>query len=180
MRKRYTPFILLFILPLFNSCVVNADFDQINLDIEPEFSTPLVYFELNQLDFLDDTGTIEIESISDLTDLEIFQSTTVRDNLIRVDFQFEIRNTFDRRFVAEMELLSANDDVVFAFNPLFVQESEQTFFSRQEIIISENPNILNTRKARVKITLVPVSTSLDPDVERKLEFRSTGEFFLRL
>jgi len=75
MRIRYTPLIILFILPLFNSCLDNADFDQINFDIEPIVEVPLVFFELNQLDFLDDTGTVEIQTVTDLTDIDFFESS---------------------------------------------------------------------------------------------------------
>lgn len=179
MRIKYTPLILLLILPFLNSCIDNADFDQINLDLEPIVNVPLVYFELNQLDFLDDTGTVEVEAITDITDLEIFQSTVVRDNLIKADFDFAIRNTFERFFFVQMELLNANNNVVYTFNTLNIPPSMQAFSSTEIIEVSENPEILTARRARVTLRMNPVSTTLSPDVERRLEFRSTGTFHLR-
>lgn len=180
MKIKYTPLLLLFILPFLNSCVNNADFDQIELDIEPVFNTPLVYFELNQLDFLDDTGAIEIQTVTDLTDLEIFQSSVVRDNLIRVNFDFLITNTFNRRFLVQTELLNSSNDVVYAFQPLNIAPGADSFSQGENIVVSDNPQILNATRARVTITLVPVTSTLDPDVEQRLEFRSSGTFYLRI
>ena len=81
MRFKCNPLILLLLLPLFSSCVNNADFDQINLDVEPRVVFPLVFFELNQLDFIDDVTNAELTFVSDVTDVEVFQSSTIRDNL---------------------------------------------------------------------------------------------------
>jgi len=180
MRLKYSPIILLFILNFFSSCVVNSDFDQINLDIEPVAITPLVFFELDQIDFLDDTGTIEIETVTDFTDLEVFQSSVVQENLLRVDFQFEIRNTFDRRFIVEAELLSANNTVLHTFQPLNIAPGNESFESQEIIRINENPGILNTRRARVTVTLIPGTNVIDPDVQQRIQFRSTGRFYLRI
>lgn len=180
MRLRYSPLLLFVTLFYFSSCVENADFDQINLDVEPVLITPLVFLELNQNDFLDDTGTVEIETLTDLTDLDAFQGALIQENLLRVDFQFEIRNSFDRKFLIEIELLSSNNTILYNFQPLQIESGDRTYSSQEVIRVDNNPNILETSKVRVTITLIPGSNILDPDVQQSIEFRSTGRFYLRI
>jgi hypothetical protein len=180
MRLKCTSLILLFILPLFNSCINNADFDQIDLNADPIVNIPLVFFELNQLDFLDDTGNVEIQTVTDISDLDFFESATFREDLRRADFFFEIRNTFPRGFRVQIDLLDINDNSTYSFATIFVGVSEDFIEFRENIIISEVPNVLNTRKLRITINLPPSSEVLDPDVEQVLEFKSAGIFYLTL
>lgn len=178
MRFKLHPLILLVILPFFNSCINNADFDQINVDVEPILEFPLVFFELDQLDFLDDTGTIEIAAVTDVTDIDVFTSSTVRDNLGRVDLIFQIRNRFERGFQVEVDFLDANDNVTYSFQNISVPDGLNFVEIRENIVVSQNPNILGTTKVRVIINLTASSVQLDPDIERSFEFRSVGVFYL--
>ena len=178
MRLNRTPLILLFIIPFLNSCINNADFDQVNINAEPILNFPLVYFELNQLDFLDDTGTIEIPTITDVTDVEVFSSSTVRENLGRVDLIYQIENEFERGFIFEIDFLDDAGNVTYSFQNVTVPSGLNFIEIRENIVIAENPAILNTTQIRVQINLSAASTTLDPDVERRIEFRSTGVFYL--
>ncbi len=179
MKLKYIPLILLFLLsPFLNSCVSNTDFDQINLDVEPILNFPLVYFELDQLDFLDDTGTIEIQSVADVSDLEVFNSSTVRDNLTRVDLLFELTNQFDRVFEVEVDFLDANGNITFSFEDISIGTLTNSVQVRQNILITENPQILNTTQIRVIVNLLPSGVVLDPGVERRFKFESVGTFYL--
>jgi hypothetical protein len=178
MRLKCAPLILLFLLPLFNSCINNADFDQIDLNAEPVIEAPLVFFELTQFDFLDDTG-IETATITDVTDLDFFQTSTVRDNLQRVDIVYTVQNEFNRNYTITAELLDANGDVTFSIAPL-VMNPTIDFVERREIIrIELSPFVLNTTQIRFTVTLGP-GAPLDTDVERRIRLESIGIFYLSL
>ena len=99
------PPILIFLLiqAFLLSCVNNADFDQINIDAEPAFDVPLIFFELDQLDFINDTDGTEILTVSDITDLEIFQSSAVRDNLVRLEIRYDIELSSIKIIVREYQ-----------------------------------------------------------------------------
>lgn len=178
MRLKYKPLILLFILPFLNSCINNADFDQVDVDAEPILNFPLVFFELDQLDFLDDTGTVELSAVADITELDVFQSSLVRNNLGRVDLIFEIENMFGRGFQVEVDFLDDADNVTYSFNNISVAAGLNFVEIREGIVVNQNPAIFNTTKMRVIVNLVPSSLTLDPDEEKKLEFRSIGIFYL--
>ena len=179
MRFKCNPLILLLLLPLFSSCVNNADFDQINLDIEPRVITPLVFFELNQLDFIDDVTNAELAFVSDVTDVEIFQSSTVRDNLFRIDLKYEVRKNFNRGFIFNMLFLDDNDNVTFNFEPIGIPSGLSAVDFSQVVDTGANPQIFNTTKIQVTISIT-AGAPLDPDVEETLSFKSTGQFYLRL
>jgi len=178
MRFKLKPLILLFILPFFISCVDNADFDQINLDIDPIINTPLVYFELDQLDFLEDTGAERI-TVSDITDVDIFQSTTIRDNLERMDLIINIRKDFPRGFRVDVTLLDDNLNPTYEFGDILFSSTTTEVDFRENVDVIANPGVLNTTKMLVELSLLGTSgTPIDADVEWELEFRSVGVFYL--
>ncbi len=179
MRFKRTPLILLFILPLFVSCINNADFDQISVNPTPNLLFPLVFFELNQLDFLDDVTNTEITFVTDVTDVDFFQTSTVRDNLIRMDINYEITKTFERRFIFLIEHLDSNGVVVFTHEPIGIGALTTSAEGFLSIDLNVNPDVLNTTQIRITTTIVP-GTVLDPNIENTITFKSTGLFFLRL
>jgi hypothetical protein len=181
MRLKRNPLLLLFLLPFLNSCISNADFDQLDLNAEPIVSFPLVFFELNQLDFLDETGTIELEAASDVSDLDFFESDTFREDLLRADFLFEVKNSFNRSFFINIELLDINNNPTYTFNQIALQPLMPDFVEfRENIIIADHPNVVNTRRVKVTAILTTGSTILDPDVAQRLEFKSSGIFYLKI
>ena len=80
------------------SCTDNLNFDEINLNVDPIITAPLIYFELNQDDFYNSTTGTEIPVISDTSDFRVFKSSAIRNDLIKAVFDFEIENRFDRSF----------------------------------------------------------------------------------
>ena len=179
MRFKFKPLILLFILPLIVSCVDNADFNQIQVDLEPIVNTPLVYFELDQLDFLDDTGVTEVTLVSDVTDIDVFQTNIFRENLTRLDLFVNIQKDFPRGFRVKVIFLNDNLVPTYQLQDILFSSSSSELDSRQNIEIADNPDILNTTKMRVELELLgPSSNAVDPDVQWDLEFKSAGVFYL--
>lgn len=178
MRFKLKPLILLFILPLFISCVDNADFDQINLDLDPVVNAPLVYFELDQLDFLEDTGA-EILSVSDITDIDVFQTSTVRNNLERFDLVINIQKDFPRGFRIKVTLMDDNLNPLYEFGDILFSSTREEVDFRENVDVLGNPAVLNTTKMLVELELLGTSgTPITSDVEWEIEFRSVGVFYL--
>ena len=180
MRFKLKPLILLAIFSLFNSCINNADFDQVNLDIEPIMNIPLVYFELDQLDFFDVENNTEIEFRTDITDLDIFESSTIRNNMYRLDLNYSIQKDFTRTVTLFVDFLDVNDNVTFSFVPIGLNPAINDINSTQVLDTEANPQIFSTTKVRVTVRLTPGSAPLDPDIERFIKFRSIGVFYLRI
>jgi len=80
------------------SCTDNLNFDEINLNVDPILTAPLIYFELNQDDFYNSTTGTEIPMITDTSDFRVFKSSSIRNDVFKAVFDFEIENRFDRSF----------------------------------------------------------------------------------
>ena len=100
MRLKLIPLQIVICIAFFMSCSNNLNFDNINLEIEPEVTSPLVFFELDQRDFLDENNQ-EITVVSDITVFRIFDNTVLKDNLVELTLDFEIENGFDRSFLVD-------------------------------------------------------------------------------
>ena len=180
MKFKYKSLVLLFIATLLSGCLNNIDFDQVNLDIEPIINTPLVSFELDQLDFYDVDNSIEIETVTDISGLEIFESSTFQNDLIRFDATFEISKNFQRVFNVNVDFLDVNDNITFSTDTYALGVNLDILISRINLDVNDFPDILNTSKVRIRVRLLPSTVTIDPDVTRKFEFRSSGVFYLRL
>ena len=67
------------------------------------------------------------------------------------------------------------------FDPIIVDANNQNFNQKETIDISGNTEFLSATKIRISVELSPSSDGsvLDPNVEQKLEFKSSGIFYLK-
>ncbi|MBL4605889.1 MAG: hypothetical protein JKY02_09590 [Flavobacteriaceae bacterium] len=179
MKFKCNPLVLLFITTIFCSCANDLDFDQIDLEHTPVINTPLVFFELDQNDFFDDIGAIEISSVSDISEFRLLESSTIRDHVVFANVLFEVNNQFDRLFNVNVVFLDDNDDVTMSLTQFTILPGDPGFELREGISISNNPSFLTSTKIRVTISLVPSGVILDPDIPRTFKFKSSGIFYLR-
>ena len=93
------------------SCTDNLNFDEINLNVEPVLTAPLIYFDLDQNDFFDYTSDTEIPLITDASDFRVFKSSAIRNDVFKVVFDFEIENRFDRSFEINIVFYDGNDNI---------------------------------------------------------------------
>ena len=97
MKFKLAPLQILFCVALFISCSDNLNFDNTNLVLEPVVNTPIVYFELNQNNFLDEFNQ-EISVVSDITVFRILETTILKENLVVLKIDFEVENGFNNVF----------------------------------------------------------------------------------
>ncbi len=181
-KLKSTPLFLIFILML-SSCVKHLDFSQIeDFSAKPIFESSLVYFTLNQVDFFDLINSVEVVTpIDDTSGFTILRSKFVKDNLIETELNIEVNNQFDREFTVNITFLDENNIETHAFDPIIVAENNPNFTQKETITISGNEQFLRSTKIRVSIELSPSSDGsvLDPNIEQKLEFKSSGIFYLK-
>tara|TARA_R110000787_G_scaffold269018_3_gene375671 strand:- start:11522 stop:12064 length:543 start_codon:yes stop_codon:yes gene_type:complete len=178
MKFTAKPIVLLFIVALFSSCVENLDFDQVELDVNPIFNSPLVSLELDQNDFFDVDNGVEISSVVDITDLTILDSSIIQDNLTEVTFTFEVENRFDRFFKIQVLFFDDNDNITYDMPAFFINAGDLNYTASRRIFISNPSSFLNSTKLSVAATLIPSSNQLDPDIPKTLSFKSVGTYYL--
>ena len=149
MRLIKIPTVLLFLFLFLNSCVDNLNFDDTDLNLTPTFTSPLISFNLNQNDFIDQINNVddlEIDAI--VGDFTVLQSDGVRDNLTRLQINMEISNQFDRAITISVSFEDDLGNITFV-HPSFVVLSNENNFKREiNILISNNPLFLASKKIK--------------------------------
>ena len=178
MRLKLIPLQIVICIAFFMSCSNNLNFDNINLEIEPEVTSPLVFFELDQRDFLDENNQ-EITVVSDITVFRIFDNTVLKDNLVELTLDFEIENGFDRSFLLDFVFLDEDENITYDVEDFSINAGDLDYSSTRSIVIETSPEFLNSIKVRVDVVLSPSTTTLNPDIEKTFKFRSSGTFYLK-
>ena len=162
------------------SCTDNLNFDEINLNVDPVITAPLVYFELDQNDFFDTASASEIPMISDTSDFRVFKSSAIRNDLIKAVFDFEIENRFDRSFEINIVFFDGNDNITRTIPSFTIGSQDLNYVASDSIEISSLPLFLSSRKVRVEVKLDPSSSQIDPNIYQIIKFKSTTTLHLSL
>ena len=178
MRFKLVPLQILFCIAFFISCTENLNFNQINLELEPTINVPIVYFELNQNNFLDEFNQ-EISAVSDITVFRILETTVLKENLIELKIDFEVENGFNRMFLVKIFFLDNNDNITHTVDEFTIEAGDLNYTATRTIIIESTPEFLNSTKFRTDVILLPASTNLNPAIEKVFKFRSSGTCYLR-
>lgn len=174
---RYLSLFLLF--ATFQSCVDNLNFDQIEYSATPVFNGPIIFFDLNQNNFIDPNTNSEINTVIDEADFTYLDASVVRDNLERVELSFEINNQFDRNFSLSIQFLDENNIPTHPVITFDANPNELLVPPVETIVIANNQAFLRTKKVLIRIELSPGATPLSPNIIQNLSFKSSGTFYVR-
>ncbi|MFY0603629.1 MAG: hypothetical protein JXQ93_06740 [Flavobacteriaceae bacterium] len=173
-------FLLLFFLSfVFNSCVDNLNFDQIEYSATPIYNSPIIFFDLDQNDFIDSTTNTDILTTEDITNFTYLETSFIRENLEKVELNMEVNNRFDRSFTFSFEFLDENSNGTHPIINFTVNPNEILNPVINPILIANNQDFLRTRKIRVRIEMSASTTPLSSTVIQNLSFKSTGTYFIR-
>ena len=162
------------------SCTDNLNFDEINLNVDPILTAPLIYFELNQDDFYNSTTGTEIPMITDTSDFRVFKSSAIRNDVFKAVFDFEIENRFDRSFEINIVFYDGNDNIIRAIPSFNIGAQDLNYVASESIEIEASPIFLTSRKVSVEVKLNPSATQIDPNIYQIIKFKSTGTFHLSI
>jgi hypothetical protein len=98
---------LLFMMLFICSCSSDLDFNQTkNLQLKPTYIANLVYFDIPANEFV--TNGIESSQFIDRSTVDIFNTAFFSNDLVKVDFDFEINNTIARAYTLDVKLYNAS------------------------------------------------------------------------
>lgn len=162
------------------SCTEKLDFNQIEDYVyEPIFSLALTYFSVLPFQFFNSTGVQEYE-IMHVDDFQAFQQDFVRSNVLKVDFNAEYKNEFDRDVTILFEFLNSDLELVYLASPILVEANNLNPPAYlEEIIIADHPDILNASFIRVKAAIQNTGTDMDPNDPSIFEFKSSITLFIK-
>ncbi|PQJ82577.1 hypothetical protein [Polaribacter glomeratus] len=160
------------------SCYESLDLNQLDDHVsKPVLTSSLTYFTLVSAQFFDSNG-IQQNSISDSTQFKGFENSYIRDNLVKIDFNAEIKNEFDREVSLQVDFLNNSNNVVYSFTTILVEKEDLNFKFLEEIEIASHPTILNTTKVRISTSIENTGTQMNPNDTRELVFKSSVTLFI--
>lgn len=170
----------IFSLLIVTSCYNSLDFDQIEDYIsKPIYTAALTYLNVVPAKFFDSTGTVQQNSISDVSEFGGFDNYIVRNNVVKMVFNAEFKNEFDRDVTFKVAFLNDNDNVTYAFTPIFVESNDLNpppF--EEEVIINSNSIILTTTQVKITAELEDTGTQMNPLDISEFELKSSVTFYL--
>ena len=180
MRLIKFPSLLLLLVLLFNSCTEDLTFDNIALNPRPIFTSPIVFFTLDQNDFYDSDIGAEIPIVNPVFDFRLFENTSLTDRLLRFELNAEIDNQFDRDILIRISLLDENNQETISFGNASIGAGTNDYEFVRAINIANNPSFSSSTKIRVSVLLSSSANTIDPNIPREFNFKSFGVYYTEL
>lgn len=176
---KITSYVYILLLLIFaQSCVEDTDFDQVDdVVFTPEIELNLIYFDLNAAEFFDTTTNTPRLTVSDTTDLEFLDSSTITGSIQKIDFLFDFDNAIPRTFDVDFQFLE-NDNTLSYSTGTIVQAGSlaapvETLFTEE--VEGED---LNAIERASKIVINVTVPEADETLEGNLTLQSKATYFI--
>jgi hypothetical protein len=138
------------------SCSSDLGFEQTNqLNIKPVFTTNLAYFPLEANQFV--VNGVEQSTFSYIADVDFFNTGLIRDDLVRTELYFRVKNTINRVYTYNITFLDVNNAPIHTINMgIPAYNGTEIVVEKTEIFNSTNVDILkNTKSIIFSILMLP-------------------------
>ncbi|PJJ06954.1 hypothetical protein CLU83_0076 [Flavobacterium sp. 1] len=176
-----TIILIAFLECCFFSCSSDLDFDQVNdLNVQPVFVSNLAYINIDAQDFISN-GT-ETPIFSYTSDVDFLSKSFVKENLVKTELYFRIKNTINRSYAFNVTFLNKNGTPIYNIKmDIPAYNGSEVIVEKTETFTATNVSILeNTAKMvfSVRMFAGPPITAATPG---RIEFSSgiTAYFDIR-
>jgi len=160
----------------FLSCSQSLDFDQIeDYAVNPSIIAPLAYFTIDAANFLAFGGVTEI---SETSDFKVFENSFFKQNLTKLDFEFEVSNQFNRDFTMTIALLDDNNNLIYEFNKININANNLDIKQKEVIEFVVHQNIINFTRVKFTLSLDDASIPILASDLGDIEFKSAVIIYL--
>tara|TARA_B110001450_G_scaffold236523_1_gene242027 strand:- start:21 stop:575 length:555 start_codon:yes stop_codon:yes gene_type:complete len=160
----------------FLSCSQPLDFKQLEeYTIMPSISSSLVFFSIDASNFNTIiSGLPAAIEVNETTDFKLLENSFIKQNLVQLDFNFKIKNEFNRDFLLDINLLDAQSNTIHkVFDGFEISGNALDISAEVVLIIEDFPEVLNFTKVQFIIGLKDTTTILDATSLSKIEFKSS-------
>jgi len=160
----------------FLSCSQPLDFKQLEeYTIMPSISSSLVFFSIDASNFNTIiSGLPAAIEVNENTDFKLLENSFIKQNLVQLDFNFKIKNEFNRIFLLDINLLDAQSNTIHkVFDGFEISGNALDISAEVVLIIEDFPEVLNFTKVQFIIGLKDTTTILDATSLSKIEFKSS-------
>ncbi|MGC6429555.1 MAG: hypothetical protein ACON5F_00780 [Jejuia sp.] len=162
-------------------CTESVDFEQAeNLVLEPVIESSIIFYKANAGDFF--VGGSQVNTASDFTEIDIFGGSFIQDNLIKVEFVFETKNSINRPYSLQVDFLDGNSNLLETFT------ADAPAATNNEVVESihtetfEGASLANIKQSEFLVftlTMLP-GEAITPDSPGAIELKSKGVFYLNV
>ena len=160
----------------FLSCSQPLDFKQLEeYTIMPSISSSLVFFSIDASNFNTIiSGLPAAIEVNETTDFKLLENSFIKQNLVQLDFNFEIKNEFNHVFLLDINLLDAQGNTIHkVFDGFEISGNALKISAEMVLIIEDFPEVVNFTKVQFIIGLKDTTTILDATSLSKIEFKSS-------
>ena len=160
----------------FLSCSQPLDFKQLEeYKIMPSISSSLVYFSIDASNFNTIiSGIPAATEVNETTDFKLLENSFIKQNLVQLDFNFEIKNEFNRVFLLDVNLLDSESNTIHKLFEGFEISGNTLRISEEVLLIIEDfPQVVNFTKIQFIIGLKDTTVTLDASNLSKIECKSS-------
>mgnify|MGYP006143374205 FL=1 len=160
----------------FLSCSQPLDFKQLEeYTIMPSISSSLVFFSIDAANFNTIiSGIPAATEVNETTDFKLLENSFIKQNLVQLDFNFEIKNEFNRVFLLDINLLDAQSNTIHkVFDGFEISGNALKISAEVVLIIQDFPEVVNFTKVQFIIGLKDTTTKLDASSSSKIECKSS-------
>lgn len=170
--KRIIGILLLF---LSFSCSSDLDFEQTeDFSAQPVFTTNLAYFPLEANQFV--INGVEQSTFSYSANVDFFDTAFVRDDMVRAELYFRVKNTINRAYTYNVTFIDINNIPIknIPINVLASVTDTEIVKEQTEIFDSSNIDILkNTKSILFSIIMDPAGPPLTATSPGRVELSSS-------
>ena len=152
------------------SCIKNVDFDQANdITITPVVKSTLIHFDITESNF----NTTNYKT--DISEFQIFENGVAQHNTVKMDFLFDMENTFNKDINILYQFLDENLNIVGSINLVSEHSTDKI-----ETVTFENNDLndlLNTKSIQVTIS---ISDTVNLTPEMYFNFKSALHIHLKI
>ena len=159
----------------FLSCSQPLDFKQLEeYKIMPSISSSLVFFSIDASNFnIIISGIPAATEVNETTDFKLLENSFTKQNLVQLDFNFEIKNEFNHVFLLDINLLDAQSNTIHkVFDEFEISGNALKISEEVVLIIQDFPEVVNFTKVQFIIGLKDTTTILDASSLSKIECKS--------
>ena len=160
----------------FLSCSQPLDFKQLEeYTIMPSISSSLVFFSIDASNFNTIiSGLPAATEVNETTNFKLLENSFIKQNLVQLDFNFEIKNEFNRVFLLDINLLDAQSNTIHkVFDGFEISGNALDISAEVVLIIEDFPEVVNFTKVQFILGLKDTTKILDATSLSKIECKSS-------
>ena len=160
---------------LLTSCFKDVDFSQSqDIALEPDLEVDLLYYELNETDFLDSQSNEYTPIIRDTVRLEFLDDDYIQDGLMYAALRFRHENSFSHEIRSNIKFIDENKRNQFSLGYDIPAASESSSIVDTTYVLEGNDISKIRRSIQMVVELEIMGGG--KDLQGGLDFQSKGLF----